>query len=106
MQERHPSRGSRPNRPLPKRPALVVLMLVVLAGSTAFSGLVTGARAATARQGVAPRIPALAIQQINALQAEKRGRSAAQRKVAAPLLYAAKQSRGAPIAAGIAGLRT
>ncbi len=53
----------------------------------------------------APPLTAEGLRQISALQDEKAGRTPAQHKMDSQLIYAAKQLRGVPIAAGVTNLQ-
>jgi PKD repeat protein len=57
------------------------------------------------RASAQPALSAAAINQIEALQAEKTSRTSAQQKLDSQLIYAAKERRGLPIAAGVPLLR-
>ncbi len=83
---------------------LAVGVVTLAAAGTLFPG---SARRAEATQNAAAEdkgISAAAAAQIEALAAEKRSRTPAQRKIDTQLLYASKMSRGEPIAAGVQSL--
>jgi hypothetical protein len=106
-----PAHSSSPERPPKRRVGRLLLLGLILCAAlrsaAAMPGLALGARAQSLAEPTAlgASIGATARQQIEALLAEKRARTPAQRKLDSNLLWKIKQLQRDPITLTVAGLR-
>ena len=77
--------------------------IAIAAFLVALSAAVPGGRG---QAQIPAALPAQALAQMQALAAEKRARTPAQRKIDSQLLFASRMARGQAVAAGLAGLGT